>query len=78
MDDFERFQIQSEEGISQAAQFYNEDIRKIEQQIDQSLLHHHPQTLLKLRESGSFFAGGDEKTPKEWQKRGMLCHSFGV
>ena len=36
MDDFERFQIQPEEGISQAAQFYNEDIRKIEQQIAQS------------------------------------------
>ena len=36
MDDFERFQVQPEEGISQAAQFYNEDIRKIEQQIAQS------------------------------------------
>ena len=29
-------EIQPEEGISQAAQFYNEDIRKIEQQIAQS------------------------------------------
>jgi len=28
-------EIQPEEGISQGAQFYNEDIRKIEQQIAQ-------------------------------------------
>ena len=28
--------VAPEEGISQAAQFYNEDIRKIEQQIAQS------------------------------------------
>lgn len=36
---------QPDESISQAAQFYNEDIRKVEQQIAQSLLHHRPQTL---------------------------------